>query len=76
MRIPSGARTTPMCNITNNIQDILANYIEYNKDDDDKDDDENDEEEKGKEREQYQANVFTNIMRRIVCIYEYGFISW
>ena len=67
-----------MCNGTNNIQDILAKYIgdDEDDDDDDEDDDVNDGEEKGKAREKYQANVFTNIMRRIVCIYEYGFISW
>ena len=65
-----------MCNRTNNIQDMLAKYIGDDKGYYYEDDDDNDGEEKGKEWEQYQANVFTNIMRRLVRLYEYRFISW
>ena len=65
-----------ICDGTSVIQDILGKYIRDNEDDDDEDNDDNDGEEKGKEREQYQANVFTNITRRLVQLYEYGLISW
>ena len=61
-----------MCDGANDIQDMLAEYIG----DDDEDDDDEQGDDEGKERERYQANVFTNIMRRLVRLYEYGFISW
>ena len=65
-----------MCDGTNNIQYMLAEYIGDDEDDDDEDKNDNDGEEKGKEQKQYQANVFTNIMRRIIRLYDYGLISW
>ena len=65
-----------MCDGTNNIQYMLAEYIGDDEDDDDEDKNDNDGEEKGKEQKQYQANVFTNIMRRLVRMYDYIFISW
>ena len=65
-----------MCDGTNNIQYMLAEYIGDDEDDDDEDKNDNDGEEKGKEQKQYQANVFTNILRRIIRLYDYGLISW
>uniref|UniRef100_A0A7S4MZR6 Carbamoyltransferase n=1 Tax=Odontella aurita TaxID=265563 RepID=A0A7S4MZR6_9STRA len=61
-----------MCDGENDVQDMLAEYL----DDPDDDDETGGTGETETQDEQYQANLFSNIMRRLTRLYEYGFVSW